>query len=144
MKWLQKITLFHSFIAEYQNLCVLLTHVEVNNEIFNGIIISYFRAYCANHNRENVIIMVGGGEGNIKHYLLCVHSTCRKSYDDKVSSKTGFTNSMNFWYLSWIDLSNVSNFLSTVNIPIYYQSLEFDTKQVVTKKKNKYPLRILR
>lgn len=141
-------------MAEYQNLCVLLTHVEVNNEIFNGIIISYFRAYCANHNRENVIIMVGGGEGNIKHYLLCVHSTCRKSYDDKVSSKTSFTNSIRITYflitfikkyqISRTDLSKVCNFLSTVKIPIYYQSLEFDTKQVVTKKKNKYPLRILR
>ena len=144
-------------MAEYQNLCVLLTHVEVNNEIFNGIIISYFRAYCANHNRENVIIMVGGGEGNIKHYLLCVHSTCRKSYDDKVSSKTSFTNSIRITYfaITFIkkyqivqvcrtELSKVCNFLSTVKIPIYYQSLEFDTKQVVTKKKNKYPLRILR
>ena len=99
-KWLQKITFFHSFMAEYQNLCVLLTHVEVNNEIFNGIIISYFRAYCANHNRENVIIMVGGGEGNIKHYLLCVHSTCRKSYDDKVSSETSFTNSTRISYFA--------------------------------------------
>ena len=87
-------------MAEYQNLCVLLTHVEVNNEIFNGIIISYFRAYCANHNRENVIIMVGGGEGNIKHYLLCVHSTCRKSYDDKVSSITSFTNSIRITYFA--------------------------------------------
>ena len=87
-------------MAEYQNLCVLLTYVEVNNEIFNGIIISYFRAYCANHNRENVIIMVGGGEGNIKHYLLCVHSTCRKSYDDKVSSKTSFTNSIRITYFA--------------------------------------------
>ena len=139
-------------MAEYQNLCVLLTHVEVNNEIFNGIIISYFRAYCANHNRENVIIMVGGGEGNIKHYLLCVHSTCRKSYDDKVSSETSFTNSIKITYFAIklikqyqiVEVSKVCNFLSTVKIPIYYQSLEFDTKQVVTKKKNKYPLRILR
>ena len=107
MKWLEKITFFHSFMAEYQNLCVLLTHVEVNNEIFNGIIISYFRAYCANHNRENVIIMVGGGEGNIKHYLLCVHSTCRKSYDDKVSSKTKFTNSIWITYFAITFIKNI-------------------------------------
>ena len=100
MKWLQKITLFHSFMAEYQNLCVLLTHVEVNNEIFNGIIISYLRAYCANHNRENVIIMVGGGVWNIKHYLLCVHSTCRKIHNDKVSSKASFTNSIRITYFT--------------------------------------------
>ena len=120
MKWLEKITLFLSFMAEYQNLCVLLTHVEVNNEIFNGIIISYFRAYCANHNRENVIIMVGGGEGNIKHYLLCVHSTCRKSYDDKVISKTSFTNSIRITYfaITFIKKYQVFRYLLYKNVSL--------------------------